>query len=620
MKRSSLLKAMTAALTAAVVFTSVPAAALAECTQFWVPSMYTENGSNYIGRDEDYSYRYFKRYGIEPSMENVTYFSDETNFTWTSDKTSYRYSYVRDAADQWDDCTNAYSSAGINEKGVSCSATLSTSYGPEAKAADPLNGESGIGEYSYASIILGESATAREGVELVGRLVEQYGACSCDQIAISDNTESWIVTVLSGHQWIAIKLPGDKASVNPNLSNLRFSADLDNPEVCLHSDTVVSMPQEKGFLKTFADGTPDIIGTYGKADDAQSASSLTRLAQGREYFGAPLEEGTYTFDASAGGVTKIDTPTLFFTPGKSNMSTFEIIRALGTRGEGTKFDANVYGFYAIGNNRQPEGHMFEIRPNMSADVATIQWQSLSRSEFSVAIPLYSALITEPSEYFLTEETTSDHCGSNKAFKDPVTGPEKEIEQAMQEEPANSIDFVMMDINTLCYNNRSTCAEGMRAYLDALQNELIEQNKDVDAAIIAASGDERSELATKAGKVATEQTYKKCKAALDELRAYLKAGNFDEPFVPSDYDAEARGLKQSITYASEVVPAPEPKPEPKPETKPATTPAAKPSTNGTVSAGSTPQTGDATDFTMVASVAGIGVVIAGAAYAMKRRNN
>ena len=53
MKRSSLLKAMTAALTAAVVFTSVPAAALAECTQFWVPSMYTENGSNYIGRDED---------------------------------------------------------------------------------------------------------------------------------------------------------------------------------------------------------------------------------------------------------------------------------------------------------------------------------------------------------------------------------------------------------------------------------------------------------------------------------------------------------------------------------------------------------------------------------------
>ena len=44
------------------------------------------------------------------------------------------------------------------------------------------------------------------------------------------------------------------------------------------------------------------------------------------------------------------------------------------------------------------------------------------------------------------------------------------------------------------------------------------------------------------------------------------------------------------------------------------------TNGTVSAGSTPQTGDATDFAMVASVAGIGVVIAGAAYAMKRRNN
>ena len=611
MKRSSLLKAMTAALTAAVVFTSAPAAALAECTQFWVPSMYTENGSDYIGRDEDFSYRYFKRYGIEPSMKNVTYFSDETNFTWTSDKTSYRYSYVRDAADQWDDCTNAYSSAGINEKGVSCSATLSTDYNDAADAADPLNGESGIGEYNYASIVLGESATAREGVELVGKLVEQYGACSCDQIAISDNTESWIVTVLSGHQWIAIKLPGDKASVNPNMSNLRFAADLDNPEVCLHSATVVSMPQEKGFLKTFADGTPDVIGTYGKADDKQGTGQNTRLAQGREYFGAPLQEGTY--EMVERGVSKIDAPQLFFTPGRTNLSTYDVIRALATRGEGTKFDANVNPYYAIGTNWQMEGHVFEIRPNLPADVATIQWLALSRTEFSISMPLYSALITEPSEHFGDVNQDSAHGG------DDIYG-EDSVEAAMAPEPEGMIDYVIMDIGTLCTANRSTCADGVRSYFEALQKEIIEQNADVDAAIIAASGDARSELATKAGKVATEQTYKKCKAALDELRAYLKAGNFDEPFVPSDYDAEAHGLKQSITYASEAVPAPEPKPEPKPETKPATTPAAKPSANGTASAGSTPQTGDATDFTMVASVAGIGVVIAGAAYAMKRRNN
>ena len=72
--------------------------------------------------------------------------------------------------------TDAYSEAGINEKGVSCSATLSTSYNEEAAAADPIDEEVGLGEYSYGSIILGESATAREGVELLGSLIDDQAS------------------------------------------------------------------------------------------------------------------------------------------------------------------------------------------------------------------------------------------------------------------------------------------------------------------------------------------------------------------------------------------------------------------------------------------------------------
>ena len=48
----------------------------------------------------------------------------------------------------------------------------------------------GLGEYSYASIILGESATAREGVELIGSLVDEKGVCTNDQIIIADNNET----------------------------------------------------------------------------------------------------------------------------------------------------------------------------------------------------------------------------------------------------------------------------------------------------------------------------------------------------------------------------------------------------------------------------------------------
>ena len=149
-----------------------------------------------------------------------------------------------------EDRYDAYSEAGINEKGVSCSATLSTSYNEKAEEADPVTEETGIGEYNYASVILGESATAREGVELLGSLIDEQGVCSNDQIIIADNNETWLFAALSGHQWIGMKLADDVASINPNIGNLNYDVDLNDPENCLHSEGIESMPKEKALPST----------------------------------------------------------------------------------------------------------------------------------------------------------------------------------------------------------------------------------------------------------------------------------------------------------------------------------------------------------------------------------
>lgn len=66
----------------------------------------------------------------------------------------------------------------------------------DVKAVDPLT--NGLGEYSYASVILGESATAREGVELIGSLIDQQGVCSNDQIVIADSNETWLFAHFPG--------------------------------------------------------------------------------------------------------------------------------------------------------------------------------------------------------------------------------------------------------------------------------------------------------------------------------------------------------------------------------------------------------------------------------------
>lgn len=541
----------------AATIMSMPTSALA-CTQMYMGKNLTADGNTYYGRTEDIGTRYLKHYGIEPSYgPGHTYSSNESGFSYTSTKTTYRYSYVRDHPAEWDGRWDAYSEAGINEKGVSCSATLSTSYNDDAKAADPTTEHAhkanpevkntGIGEYSYAGVILGESATAREGVELIGSLIDEQGVCSNDQIVIADNTETWLFAALSGHQWIAMKLADDIASLNPNIGNLTYNVGLDDTENCLHSEGIESMPKEKGFAE-YTDGKFDVAKTYGEEISEAGMHQWSRYIQGRDYFMAPLAEGTdYEIvkdereDARATtGALVHEMQPLFFQPGKSDWNTFEMIRSFAARGENVAgLNANTDGAYAIGSNRNTEIHTFQIRQGMDPEIATIQWEMLSNAEFSVAIPLYSALLTEVSPYFSDQDVSFDHC--------------EEEDVVNNEEPKNSINYVLMDINTLAYENRDHCATGVRAYLDALQKELIEQNLTVDEAMQAAEGTEaRTALANKAGKAATKNTYLKCKAMLEEMRDYLKEGDFSEEFVPSDYDADNDCLVESITYADEAL--------------------------------------------------------------------
>lgn len=403
----------------AATIMSMPTSALA-CTQVYMGNKLTADGNTYYGRTEDIGTRYLKHYGIEPSYgPGHTYSSDESGFSYTSTKTTYRYSYVRDHPAEWDGRWDAYSEAGINERGVSCSATLSTSYNDDAKAADPTTKHAhkanpevkntGIGEYSYAGVILGESATAREGVELIGSLIDEQGVCSNDQIVIADNTETWLFAALSGHQWIAMKLTDDVASVNPNISNLNFQVNLDDPENCLHSEEIKTMPEEKGFAKYFEDGQFDVAQTYGASINNTGMGSWARYIQGRDYFMAPLTEGTdYEIvkdkdkdknDVTLGAMVHEMQP-LFFQPSKSDWNTFELIRAFGNRGEKVPgLNANTDGVSSIGSDRNAEANLFQIRKGYDPEVATIQWEKLSCAEFSVAIPLYSALMTEVSPYF-----------------------------------------------------------------------------------------------------------------------------------------------------------------------------------------------------------------------------
>ena len=476
-----------------------------------MPDAFTQTGDRYVGRSEDYASRHVKIFGVQEPVADKVYESEESDFRMESRlPKTYRYTYVRDHPSDWDGSRFSYSEAGIDEFGASCSATFTTN--------------------ARAVILLGE-------------VLDERGTSGTDQITISDTDESWLLCALSGHQWIAFRLPADQVSVNPNMGNLLFDVDLDDSETRLHSEDLLELPCQHGLLETYENGAPNIAGTYGRPDDGQGVGQMTRYVQGRHYFGASLAQELYDLDANRGGVTRLDSPALFFTPGTKDMDTAFILRSLAARGEGANVDANANaGFYAIGNNRTVESHMFQIREELPDDIATVQWEALSRAEFSVFAPLYSALITEPNPYFSDLDCDESHQGPDQS---------DDVAFALQEEPDDSLPFVLMDINTLAYNHRDSMASGTRAYLDALQNQTIEQHALVDAVMRQTPAEQRAALADKTQDTVVAQTYRKCDALLDEMRAYVKAGDFDAPFSPSDL-AESGGLQAPMTHAAAFV--------------------------------------------------------------------
>lgn len=539
---------------AAAIVMAMPTGALA-CTQIYMGKGVTDTGDTYVGRSEDYASRHPKAFGIQEPRENPTFSSDESNFEWTFDGTTYRHTYVRDLPSGWDGRDDAYSEAGTNEKGVSVSATLTTGYNDKVKAVDPCGSESddpsGIGEYTIPDVVLGCADTARDGVELLGKIIDEKGSYDCNQIIIADSAETWVFMQLSGTQWCAINLTAvapDKVSVNPNMSNLKFDVNLGDELICLHSTGLKEVAEKAGTATYFDDGQLDVATSYGQDE---GIAQNTRYAQGRAYFGNPLADGTYTKDLTATsgwqGVTSISDPELLFAP-SGKVGLFQALRSYAARGEQTSdLNANTNSkLYAIGNNRTVETHMFQIRSGLTSDIATVQWEALSRAEFSVAVPVYSALLTEVDKTIYPDihSWSEDHTGD--AYE------RENVKGALDASTDNgSLDYVLMDINTLAYNYRDKLSAPTRAYLDALQKELISQQATVDGIMKQTPSDKRSDLANKLFEQASKETYAKAKALLDEMRTYVNGGMKGD-FVPSDLDAAKGDLKAPIHYATAAV--------------------------------------------------------------------
>ena len=268
------------------------------CAGIYVGNAAAQNGSTYVARSEDFGSDYTKVFGVAESREikDGDSYVDSYGFTMPyadfglTGKT-HKYTYMKDSPENGEEAVSpaggeAFAEAGINDSGVFVSATVSTNYmatwyGTECASmkADPLV-ETGICEISIGSVLLAHSDSAKDGVELLAKIIDKYGAGECNSLMIGDQNETWYFEIVSGHQYAAVKLPKDNSvSIQPNIMLLGV-IDVNDTANVVASKSLITLAEENNFLVK-ENGKINVAKSYAEVNSG--AAQYQRYYQGLFY-------------------------------------------------------------------------------------------------------------------------------------------------------------------------------------------------------------------------------------------------------------------------------------------------------------------------------------------------
>lgn len=112
------------------------------------------------------------------------------------------------------------------------------------------------GKVDYGSLIwitLQRSKTAREAIQTMSKLVNEYGYASTgESFSIADQSELWYMELIGkgriakGAVWVARRVPDGYVTGHANQARIT-TFPLNDPDNCLYSDDVVSFAKENGL-------------------------------------------------------------------------------------------------------------------------------------------------------------------------------------------------------------------------------------------------------------------------------------------------------------------------------------------------------------------------------------
>jgi dipeptidase len=282
----------------------------------------------------------------------------------------------------------SFEETGINDYGVAISATETIFNGDKALKADPYLEKTGLTEDSITTVVFPYATSAREGVRILGAIIEKEGAGEGFGVAFSDRNEAWYLETASGHHWLAARIPDDSVFFSANQGRLQ-QADLSDSMNFVSSPGLMEFAVKNGlhdpakgefnfFQCCIADTEHDHFYNYPRVRE------LLKMFAGIRY---EKEDGLYP---------------VFVKP-TAKIGVSDVAKALRNHYNGTEHDP-----YQLKNPKEPYrpisvmrtalSHITQTRQGLPDDIAVVQYIAAGMTDLSVYIPFYKGITKVPATY------------------------------------------------------------------------------------------------------------------------------------------------------------------------------------------------------------------------------
>lgn len=264
---------------------------------------------------------------------------------------------------------------GINDAGVAMSATESIFSSKRMLNDDPFV-NTGVNEDCVTSVVFPQIRSAREGVEMLGKLIAKYGSSEGFGVAFADKNECWYLENAGGHHWLAQRIPDDCYFISANQGRLKGSIDLIKSEDILASSDIVDFAVSHGYCESEADF--NFAKCYMDNEDWNITYNYSRVRRVLNLIsGASAED------------------TVFMKPEKKITleQVKKIMRDHYDEANDPYFhrDPVKYSNRPIAVFRTSLSHINQIRPGLSLDIGHIDYVAFGFTDISVYFPFYKGL-------------------------------------------------------------------------------------------------------------------------------------------------------------------------------------------------------------------------------------